>query len=251
MKPDLHTLTGAYAVNALDEGERGQFERHLAVCPQCAEEVAEFRLTATRLGLAISEEPPERLREHVLAEIQRVRQDSPGLRLAGGRRRRSAGGPQRWVIGLTSAAAAIALALAGTFGVLAVRAQHQVTAAQSELAAAAARYAPVAQVLGEPDVRSVSANGPGGSNATAMVSRRLDRGVLLAFHMPAVPTGREYQAWAIGVGNPRSIGMLSTSGAPLELNTLAGAAKIGVTVEPAGGSKQPTTPLVMLFSLPV
>lgn len=256
MIPDLHMLTGAYSVDALDDRERGQFERHLAACPDCAQEVAEFRLTASRLGAAISEEPPELLRERVLAEIKRVRQDSPGgLRLVGRRSRGRSVGPRRWVTGLTSAAAAIAVALAATFGVVAVRAQHQLTTAQSELAAASARYAPVARVLGAPDVQSVSANGTVGGNATAMVSHRLNEGVFLAFHMPVTPRGKAYQAWAIGVGNPRSIGLLADGGdgtsVPLVLSTLAGTSKIGVTVEPAGGSKQPTTSLVMLFNLPV
>ena len=254
MIPDLHTLTGAYSVDALDDRERGQFERHLAACPDCAQEVAELQLTASRLGAAISEEPPERLRERVLAEIKRVRQDSPGgLRLVS-RRSRTLPGARRWVVGVTSVAAAVAIALAATFGVLAVRAQHQLSTTQGELAAAAARYAPVARILGAPDVQSVSANGTAGGNATAMVSHRLNEGVFLAFHMPATPTGKIYQAWAIGVGNPRSIGFLSNAGddstAPIVLTTLAGTSKIGVTVEPAGGSKQPTTSLVMLFNLP-
>ncbi|HEX4722608.1 MAG TPA: anti-sigma factor [Pseudonocardiaceae bacterium] len=256
MIPDLHTLTGAYSVDALDDRERGQFERHLAACPDCAREVAELRSTASRLGAAISEEPPERLRERVLAEIKRVRQDSPGgLRLVGRRgRARPVGAPNRWLIGVTSVAAAVAIALATTFGVLAVHAQHQLTTTQGELAAAAARYAPVARVLGAPDVQSVSTNGTAGGNATAVVSHRLNEGVFLAFHMPATPNGKIYQAWAIGVGDPRSIGFLSNAGddspAPIVLHTLAGTSKIGVTVEPTGGSKQPTTGLVILFNLP-
>ena len=35
MSPDLHHLSGAYAVDALDEAERSAFERHLAVCAAC------------------------------------------------------------------------------------------------------------------------------------------------------------------------------------------------------------------------
>jgi anti-sigma-K factor RskA len=158
------------------------------------------------------------------------------------------------VIGLTSVAAAVALALAATFGVVAVRAQHELTTAQGELAAAVAQYAPVAQVLGAPDMQTVSANGTTGGNATAVVSRRLNEAVFLAFHMPATPVGKTYQAWAIGAGNPRSLGLLMNGGAgstvPLVLDTLTGTSKIGVTVEPASGSKQPTSGLVMLFNLP-
>jgi anti-sigma-K factor RskA len=255
MNPDLHTLTGAYAVDALNDSERGQFERHLAACPECAQEVAELRLTANRLGAAISAEPPDRIRERVLAEIKRVRQDSPGgLRLVGRRGRTRDTGSRRWVIGLTSVAAAVALALAATFGVVAVRAQHQLSTTQAELAQAAARYAPVAQVLGATDMRAVSANGTQGGNATAIVSRQLNKGIFLTFHLPPTPSNKNYQAWAIGTGNPRSIGLLANGGdnstVPLVLDTLANTTKIALTLEPAGGSPQPTSKLLMLFNLP-
>ena len=37
---DIHALSGAYAVDALDDVERAEFERHLASCAACREEVA-------------------------------------------------------------------------------------------------------------------------------------------------------------------------------------------------------------------
>ena len=254
MNADVHRLTGAYSVDALDDGERTQFERHLAACPDCAQEVAELRMTASRLGAAIAADPPERIREQVLAEIKRVRQDSPGLRLVGRRGRSRDTGPRRWVIGVTSVAAAVALALAATFGVLAARAQHELSTTQTALAQAGARYAPLAQVLGATDMRAVSGNGTQGGRATAVVSRRLDKGIFVAFNMPPTPSDKNYQAWAIGVGNPRSIGLLANGGGdstvPLVLDTLANTTKIAVTLEPAGGSPLPTSGLLMVFNLP-
>ncbi len=55
MSPDLHHLSGAYAVDALDDGERGPFEQHLAGCADCRAEVAELSATAHSLG-ALTEE---------------------------------------------------------------------------------------------------------------------------------------------------------------------------------------------------
>ncbi|HEX4702684.1 MAG TPA: anti-sigma factor [Pseudonocardiaceae bacterium] len=251
MNPELHTLTGAYSLDAIDNSERGDFERHLAACPECAQEVAELRRTASRLGAAISEDPPGRLKQRVLEEIKRVRQDSPGgLRVVG-----SGGwarvGARRWVVGVTSVAAAVALALAGTFGVIALRAQHQLAGAQGALAQASGRYASVAQLLSEPDVRAVSSNGTNGGSATAIASRTLDKAILLTFHLPATPSNETYQAWAIGPGGAHSLGLLSGGSAvPVVLNGLAGTTKFGVTVEPAGGSKQRTTTPVILFDVP-
>ena len=39
MNADIHGLSGAYAVDALDDVERAEFERHLAQCPECQAEV--------------------------------------------------------------------------------------------------------------------------------------------------------------------------------------------------------------------
>jgi hypothetical protein len=36
---DIHTLAGAYALNAIDDMDRARFDRHLAECPACAAEV--------------------------------------------------------------------------------------------------------------------------------------------------------------------------------------------------------------------
>ena len=57
MSADLHTLTGAYAAHALSDGERLAFERHLAACPACAQEVRELTETAARLGTAVAARP--------------------------------------------------------------------------------------------------------------------------------------------------------------------------------------------------
>jgi anti-sigma-K factor RskA len=87
-----------------------------------------------------------------------------------------------------------------------------------------------------------------------VVSRRLNKGIFVAFNMPPTPSNKAYQAWAIGTGNPRSIGLLTNGGGdstvPLVLNTLANTTKIAVTLEPASGSAQPTSDLLMLFNLP-
>ena len=71
---EVHTLSGAYALDALTEIERAGFARHLAECSVCETEVAEFRETAARLGMAAWETPPARLRERVMAEVAQTRQ---------------------------------------------------------------------------------------------------------------------------------------------------------------------------------
>ena len=58
MSPDLHHLSGAYAVDALDDAERASFEQHLAGCADCRAEVAELSATAGSLASLTETTPP-------------------------------------------------------------------------------------------------------------------------------------------------------------------------------------------------
>ena len=63
----VHELSGAYALDALDDAERERFERHLRRCPACAEDVRRMTSTATALAMAVAAEPPPGLKQRVLA----------------------------------------------------------------------------------------------------------------------------------------------------------------------------------------
>src|SRR5213592_2882071 len=111
MNADLHMLTGAYALNALDDLERRAFEQHLAVCAECEREVRELRETAARLGSAVSVEPPPEMRSAVLDEIKTVRQQPPPVINTGGR------SPRRWLLAGGAVAAAACLVAAVILGI--------------------------------------------------------------------------------------------------------------------------------------
>ena len=247
MNPDVHTLTGAYAVDALDEFDRRRFEAHLADCPDCTQEVAELRATAARLGDAVAEPPPYHLRHRVLDQIATTRQEAPG-----GRPRRAAGTgvPAPWALRLITAAAVVALAAAAGLGSWAWHNENQLNTVQSQLAQSQARYGAVAAILSAPDARVNTGNGTAGGMAVVLASHELNRAVLLVSDLPQAPAGHTYQAWLIGSAGVHSAGLLNASAAPLAFSGLTGATKVGVTVEPAGGSPQPTTTPVMLMDLP-
>ncbi|MDI5982443.1 RskA family anti-sigma factor, partial [Amycolatopsis magusensis] len=105
--PDMHTLAGAYALDALDDVERERFRRHLAECPSCAQEVRELQATAARLGAAVAEDPPPGMKAEVLASIRATRQEPPSAGGDRGGRSRRGGGAPRWVVFLTTAAAVV------------------------------------------------------------------------------------------------------------------------------------------------
>ncbi|HEY4007250.1 MAG TPA: anti-sigma factor [Pseudonocardia sp.] len=258
MSPDVHTLTGAYALDALEELERRQFESHLAQCQDCAREVEELRATATRLAMAVAVQPPDRMWQRVSDRVAVTRQEAPLVPPALSDPPVTAEGPRArssWPVRLTAAVAAAAAAAAVVLGISTVQTEHQLDAARSQLAQAQAQYGPVSQLIAAPDARADSEAGLHGGTVFALASRSLDRALLLVSDMPAPPVGYTYQAWLIGGDRPRSVGLVnsadgSSRSAPLVFDGLVNGGKIGLTVEPVGGSAQPTTSPVVVLGLP-
>ncbi|MEU7407708.1 anti-sigma factor [Streptomyces sp. NPDC044948] len=86
-----------------------------------------------------------------------------------------------------------------------------------------------------------------------VVSEGQDRAVFLASGMAEPPRGKVYQLWFDDHGTMRSAGLMdpgSTSQAVLMEGAVDGAAGVGITVEPSGGSEQPTSDPIALMSMP-
>jgi anti-sigma-K factor RskA len=237
VSPDIHTSTGAYAADALPPEEREEVEQHLAVCPACAQEVAELRSALTSLASAAAESPPPALRQSVLDKVARTRQLPPVTGPAGRRPR------GRWWWGTASlqVAAAALLVVAIALSVLLVQRQHQLTE-QRRL------VAEITSVLNDPNRTVRTASLADGGRGTAVVSE--GEAVFLASDLPSVAPDRTYQLWIISPGSTTSAGLLGRGhAAQLLVPAVRPGDAIGVTVEPAGGSAQPTTP--PLVTIPV
>ena len=64
---DLHELTAAYALDALDGDERSAYESHLAGCDRCRADLRDLGGTVGALGLAAEgPAPPAELRDRIL-----------------------------------------------------------------------------------------------------------------------------------------------------------------------------------------
>src|SRR6476659_5380128 len=67
MSNDPHDLLAAYALDALDDDERERFERHLADCAECSEQLALLREPVAALAYAAEgPAPPEALRGRII-----------------------------------------------------------------------------------------------------------------------------------------------------------------------------------------
>ncbi|MET8860735.1 anti-sigma factor [Streptomyces sp. NPDC004579] len=246
---DLHTLTGAYALHALDDDERERFERHAADCADCAQEVRELTATAARLGLAVTDSPGSALKDQVMRRITTVRQEAPRTlplsapRAVGIRRRRRG-----------HRALAAALAAAAALGGTAAWQHERAQDAREQARQAERRADQVAAVLTAPDATSRTAKLADGASGTVVVSRSRDRAVFISSKMAKPPGGKVYQLWFDDAGTMRSAGLMDpgrTSEAVLMKGSVDGASGMGITVEPAGGSTRPSSPPVALLGLPV
>lgn len=226
---EIHALSGAYAVDALDPDERARFEAHLGSCAACRAEVASLREATAVLGTDTETDPPAALRDRVLAEIATVRPLPPVVDI--GTRRR------RWSRALVATAAAVVLVGGG------VVVWQQTRDDTSQTLSAADR------VIGARDAQHVTVDLPNGGSATVYTSRAVGRAALVTRDMPAPPGGRTYQLWLQKDGRMVPAGLMAGAGdqAVVLRGDLAGATAAGITVEPAGGSEEPTSDPVALF----
>lgn len=226
MSIDIHALSGAYALGALDAAEAADFEEHLRGCDPCRAEVGEFREVAARLGESLSERPPAALRERVLAQADRTRQDPPlPQRLDARRPSRT----RRVVLGL---AAAVLVGIAGVVGVQAL---------DEETAPAPALAAPAAEVFSAGDAESVAVPTTTGGTLKVAVSKGRGEMAVDARELPDPGEGKVYQLWTGDGEEMIDAGVLppGTTGAAMPLPEEGDT--VNVTVEPAGGSEQPTS----------
>lgn len=245
----VHTNAGPHALDALDDADRDRFERHLRGCASCQDEVRGFTAVAAALAEAVTGVPPAGLRDQVLAAVSGPRQlssDIPMRRAGRGvRNTRPAPRPQR-LPRLALAAGAAGLAASTVLGGVTIAARHGQSAAQAQAQA-------VAAVLSAPDARLVSAPTAAGGSATVVASVRQGKMVFTSSGLRPLPGSRVYQLWFVG-RTTRSAGLvpaaISGRTAPVVASGLAAGDKIGVTVEPAGGSSAPTTAPVVLITLP-
>jgi anti-sigma-K factor RskA len=250
---DLHTLSGAYALNALDDDERDRFERHLRGCRACEAEVRDFTATATVLGLAWAAEPPPGLKERVMTATALTRQFPPEVaNPPTAKRRPPAPHPSArrssLVPRLGLAVGAAGLAATAVVSVVAVRTQDRLNSVQAHAAA-------VTAVLSAPDARIASASTTAGGTATVVVSAARREIVFTSSGLRPLPSSEVYELWFLGPGTPRRAGLVPAasrknggSTAPVLASGLAPGDKIGVTVEPAGGTNAPTTPPIVVLA---
>ena len=240
-------LAAAYALGALTDEERREFEAYLADHPELQAEVEELSGTAGLLALAPHEhEPSPALRDNLLRSIGGV----PDATFASRRRRAGLGallGPG----GLATAAAVVAVLI----GLFAWNLSLQNTNEDLQ--------ADVREMRGEREAlqaeaeqrRAYELRGSGAASEARgeVVKTGEDRAVLVAENLPPAPEGQVYEAWVLRDGVPEPAGLFEprdgeVTAAPIE-GSIEDADAVAVTAEPEGGSQTPQGDILLTAEL--
>jgi anti-sigma-K factor RskA len=202
---DIHEEAAAYALDALDPEDRWTYERHLDTCTRCREEVATLRDIASELASAADgPEPSPELRDRIL---EAARAEPRTATVVPMRRR-------RWVLPATAAAAVAAACAAIGLGLW-------------------------ANSLRESPQRVVALDGVPGQ---LIVS---DDRASLVVCLDEAPAAKTYEAWVIADKRPRPAGLFAGGCRAVQLDEPVDRGDVvAITLEPAGGSGQPTSDIL-------
>lgn len=239
MNEELIEMAHPYALDAVDDTERHEVEALVARTDEATRtefenEVRLVRETLAALSGIAASPPPHRLRARLLAQVAqsprdaRSTDDPPTAPISLDERRSRS---RRWQIAVATAAAVALLA-----GGVVIGRQLGDTPAP----------ATADQILDASDVQISSRDLPTGGTAMAMYSRAQDAAILVMKDVTPPSSDTVYQMWLIGEsGSPVSAGMMTSDDVSptttVLLDDIGTMSALALTVEPPGGSAQPTS----------
>jgi hypothetical protein len=252
---DFSDSVAVLALGALPAAESESVVAHLRTCEHCRRDYDDLRSVANLVGFEAESTPTElddlssaRMKARVMSA---VRAD-----VASHARRTAPVAPARaatWPF--YAAAAALVLAVITSLSTIATRSQlatdeQRIALLQNEETARQAALADAQAKRDELAGRLALIVAPGAKHFAVPSGEVIEtRGrIVIAFaHLPAAPDGKVYQAWTLARGAKAVAPSLTftpdaTGTAVIELpESAAGLAAVALSVEPAGGSKVPTT----------
>jgi anti-sigma-K factor RskA len=259
---EIEELLPFYALDALTGEEREKVETYLREHPEARQQMAEMGRTAGALPYGTPPvEPAPRTKAALMARIAVDRtaqphaleqEQAPGLRAG------------RWVnlfqaFGLGAATVAILWAIVLNIQLSDLR--TQVSTLNEALVAQSNALEQINQQLSQTPVAETVTISLKGTDVQPQAQGQLiadpnkNSAVLVIAGLDQLETGKTYQVWLIDGGGPKSAGLLSVDSqgqavliVTSEL-TIGEFDALGISVEPEGGSDQPTGDIVVLSEL--
>ena len=232
---DVHHLAAAYALNALDPEERREFEAHYPTCSICTDEVTSFRIAVAQLGEGVLAHPPGDLKAKVMGEVHQTRQMSPLVAEPIVDLEERRGGPgrsasQRALLTLTAAALVV---LAGLASFLALRTSD------------------TEAVLAAPDAVVTALEGESGT-VTIVWSDELDQVAIIGNGLPRTGATSEFALWFVQADGVAPAALFDSDDGQVRAVLDVADAEVGgwgITIEPNGGSLQPTGDILFVGTI--
>lgn len=219
---DIHDFAPEYVLGVLEEGESERFESHLASCAACQSVVEMMSGSAEILFEGAYESPPEGLKNRVMESIESV---VPAVPMAAVRKSSS-----MRVVAWVAAAAVVILTVG--IGLSALLSGDQI----GDIVAA-----PDAQTI---QVSASDVNPVTNAELDIVYSPSLGKAVLTGDQLGHSGEGTVYQMWLIGPDGPIPAGIFQPDDDGHFSVLIQGRPDdgevFGITIEPAGGSDQPT-----------
>ena len=236
------------AVGALDGVERTEFEAHVAAgCRECAQRLNEFGTAAAALAWALPDAGlPPRLRDRVMTRVAAGR--LPAHRPPAAWPRPA---PRFWLgAGGLAAAGLVGFLAWGLYDTRSALERQQASIGRLERELEGQRA--VTALVSGTDTSAATLKGTGAAErADGWVawSPARKRGFVVVHNLPPLPAGRQYQVWALA-------GQASAPAGVFDVDAIGHAAlvvevgldrpeRFTITVEPAGGQRTPSGPVVM------
>lgn len=260
MDPRIEELLPFYVLDALTEEERAWVDSYLVQHPEARQQLRELERGATALVQGIQPvEPPPQVKE---ALMKRVHADAKTRTAAS-----AANEPSRrldlaaLLRGLSLAAAALAIVWIVILNRQLAQLRSEVAELNERLAAQSESLQQIITNLPQTNPSEVITVSLTGTEIQPQVQGQLiadpneQSAVLVISGLPPLESGRTYQVWLIASQSPVSAGLLTVDETGQAVLIVAAQSEIGsfdalgISIEPEGGSEQPTGEIVVLSDL--
>lgn len=243
-QPHADDLIGAYVLDAVDDDERRLVDAHLSECAACRTEVRELGEAVFHLNDGSDVAPPTYLRAQILTAIAATSEGVPDSAEFNDAAAMNTSEKSRQTAGRLNNKSVWGLAAAGLLAVGGWGIWQNVSDDLS----------PIDEVIQAADAETFTAQYEG-ETLSVVASSSLDRAVLQAGDLPTLDEGKTYQAWWVGADQTiTSAGVISSDASLADLEVALegdpdGGSAFALSVEPTGGSQQPTTDPIVVVPL--